>query len=120
MHQIVQKQLEIEVSEFRSKSQILLDLEATQAMLQGGADKSEDEKRELMQKVNCLEKELEECKRKENEIELLKNQSDNLSIEEMVKENECFKQKLSSMKCLERQIQELKKQAIAMANKYKR
>lgn len=80
------------------------------------------ERDQLLEKVKTLEKELEDFKKKENEIEMVKNEakSNVPSVEEISRENECYRKKLAAMKCLEKQIQEIKKQGLALANKYKR
>lgn len=80
------------------------------------------ERDRLQEKVNNLERELQEFKKKENEIEMLRNRSksDVMNMEEVSKENECYRKKLASMKCLEKQILEIKKQGLALADKYKR
>lgn len=80
------------------------------------------ERDNLQTKVFELQNELCEMRGKQKELELLRRKSETaaLTLDELVKENECYKRKLDSMKCLEQRIQELKRQANALADKYKR
>lgn len=127
--------MEKELENLRSSSQIQKDLKrateelaaikgrekdanGNEAMLQSLAA----ERDALQLEVEELQRELAQAKRCKEEIELLKKQSETatVNLEEISKENDCYKKKLETMKCLEKQIAELKKQATALTDKYKR
>lgn len=127
--------MEKELEKLRSNSQIQKDLKRATEELAAIKGKEKDangneallqslaaERDALQLEVEELQRELAEAKRCRDEFELLRKQSETatVNLEEVSKENDCYKKKLETMKCLEKQICELKKQATALTDKYKR